>query len=121
MFIDSDKIRGCCHGVKKKPDSLAKRVNKADLKYLSFGFTQQLHNTLPVESVNTMESTLDRGVLLKQRSLAEVELFHDPLEAVAPLPRLGISSSQYAESIQSEPPKEIAKTWLLPLRPFQQI
>jgi hypothetical protein len=64
-----------------------------------------------------MESILDRDVLLKQRSLAEVELLHDPLEAGAPLPKLGISSSQYAESIQSEPPKEIAKTWLLPLRP----
>jgi hypothetical protein len=64
-----------------------------------------------------MESTLDRDVLLKQRSLAEVELLHDPLEAGAPLPKLGISSSQYAESIQSEPPKEIAKAWPLPLRP----
>jgi hypothetical protein len=38
-----------------------------------------------------MESTLDRGVLHKQRSLAEVELLHEPLEAGAPFPKLGIS------------------------------
>jgi hypothetical protein len=79
------------------------------VKYLSFGFTQQLHNTLPIGSINTMESTLDRDVLLKQHSLAEVELLHDPLEAGEPLPELGISSSQYAESIRSEPPKETSK------------
>jgi hypothetical protein len=79
------------------------------VKYISFGLAQQLHNTLPIGSVNTMESTLARDVLLKQHSLAEVELLHGPLEAGELLPELGISSSQYAESIQSEPPKETSK------------